>query len=76
MNRELKVGLIAILSIAVLVIGINYLKGLNVLSKHKHFHAKYENIGGLQIGSSVSLNGYKVGMVSDIKYWYKQEFLL
>ena len=47
MNRELKVGLIAILSIAVLVIGINYLKGLNVLSKHKHFHAKYENIGGL-----------------------------
>lgn len=76
MNRELKVGLIALLSIAVLVIGVNYLKGLNVLSKHKHYHAKYENIGGLQIGSSVSLNGYKVGMVSDINLMSNENLLV
>ena len=76
MNRELKVGLIALLSITVLVIGINYLKGINVLNKHKVFYAKYDNIGGLQVGSSVSLNGYKVGSVSEISLLRKNNLLV
>ena len=76
MNRELKVGIIALLSISVLVIGINYLKGINVLNKHKVFHAKYDNIGGLQVGSSVSLNGYKVGSVSEISLLRKNNLLV
>ena len=38
--------------------------------------AKYENIGGLQIGSSVSLNGYKVGMVSDINLMSNKKITL
>ena len=76
MNRELKVGLIALLSITVLVIGINYLKGINVLNNHKVFYAKYDNIGGLQIGSSVSLNGYKVGSVSEISLLRKNNLLV
>ena len=76
MNRELKVGLIALLSITVLVIGINYLKGINVLNNHKVFYAKYDNIGGLQVGSSVSLNGYKVGSVSEISLLRKNNLLV
>ena len=76
MNRELKVGLIALLSITVLVIGINYLKGINVLNNHKVFYAKYDNIGGLQVGSSVSLNGYKVGSVSEINLLRKNNLLV
>lgn len=76
MNRELKVGLIALLSITVLVIGINYLKGINVLNKHKVFYAKYDNIDGLQAGSSVSLNGYKVGSVSEISLLKKNNLLV
>tara|TARA_B100000963_G_scaffold111436_1_gene97024 strand:+ start:7285 stop:8232 length:948 start_codon:yes stop_codon:yes gene_type:complete len=76
MNRELKVGIIALLSVSVLVIGINYLKGINVLNKHKVFYAKYDNIGGLQVGSSVSLNGYKVGSVSEISLLRKNNLLV
>ena len=66
MNKELKIGLLAIIAIMVLVFGINYLKGINILNNNRNFYAVYENIGGLQVGGSVMVNGYKVGMVSDI----------
>ena len=66
MNKELKIGLVAIITIGALFIGVNYLKGLNVLSSSITYYAQYENIGGLQVGSSVLVNGYKVGAVSDI----------
>jgi len=66
MNKELKIGLVAIISIGALFIGVNYLKGLNVLSSSRTYYAQYENIGGLQVGSSVLVNGYKVGTVSNI----------
>ena len=66
MNKELKIGLLAIVAIIVLVFGINYLKGKNILNNNRNFYAVYENIGGLQVGGPVMVNGYKVGMVSDI----------
>tara|TARA_B100001287_G_scaffold276139_1_gene285938 strand:+ start:2350 stop:3306 length:957 start_codon:yes stop_codon:yes gene_type:complete len=67
MNKELKIGFFAILSIIVLIFGVNYLKGLNVLKDHRHFNVRYDNIQGLKEGSSVTLNGFKVGVVSNIK---------
>ena len=66
MNKELKIGFFAIISIIVLVFGVNYLKGINILNDNRDFYAVYENIGGLQVGSPVMVNGYKVGMVSNI----------
>jgi len=66
MNKEFKIGFFAIASIIALVFGVNYLKGINILNDNRDFYAVYENIGGLQVGSSVLINGYKVGMVSDI----------
>ena len=66
MNKEFKIGLFAIASIIALVLGVNYLKGINILNDSRDFYAVYENIGGLQVGSPVLVNGYKVGMVSSI----------
>ena len=66
MSKELKVGLIALITIVLLFIGVNYLKGLNVLNTSSYYYAQYKNIGGLQVGSSVQLNGFKVGMVTNI----------
>ena len=66
MNKEFKIGFFAIASIIALVFGVNYLKGINILNDNRDFYAVYENIGGLQVGSSVLINGYKGGMVSDI----------
>ena len=67
MNKELKIGLVAIVSMIILVFGINYLKGLNVFKSSKYFYAKYENIGGLKVGSFVLVNGFQVGSVSNIE---------
>ena len=66
MNKEFKIGFFAIASIIALVFGVNYLKGVNILNDNSDVYAVYENIGGLQVGSPVLVNGYKVGMVSNI----------
>ena len=66
MSRELKIGFVAILSFIVLFLGVNFLKGLNILEINRNFYAKYDNVGGLKIGNSVYMNGYHVGMVSNI----------
>ena len=67
MNKEIRTGIIAIFTIIVLIYGINYLKGLNILDKNRIFHAKYDNIDGLLKGSVISLNGFNVGIVSNIR---------
>ena len=67
MNKELKIGFFAIISIVALVFGVNYLKGINILNDNRDYYAVYKNIGGLQVGSPVLVNGYNVGMVSDIE---------
>jgi phospholipid/cholesterol/gamma-HCH transport system substrate-binding protein len=66
MNKEIKIGLLAIVTIIALVFGINYLKGINILHNNRNFYAVYENIRGLKVGGTVMVNGYKVGMVTDI----------
>ena len=66
MNKEFKIGLVVIIVISMLVIGVNYLKGLNILNNSQTYHAVYDDIGGLEVGSSVMVNGYQVGMVVNI----------
>ena len=66
MNKEIRTGIVAIFTIVVLIYGINYLKGLNILDKNRIFHAKYDNIDGLLKGSVISLNGFNVGIVNNI----------
>lgn len=67
MSKELKIGLIATILILLLIWGINFLKGKNILSEKNHFYALYNEIGGLEEASPVYLNGYEVGMVENIK---------
>ena len=67
MSKELKIGLIAAFLIALLIWGINFLKGKNILKDTQHFYALYQEIGGLEEASPVYLNGYQVGMVENIR---------
>lgn len=66
MNKELKIGFVGIVSIIVLFLGVSYLKGLNILDSSREFYAIYNNIGGLKVGSPVLVNGYQVGVVSQV----------
>lgn len=66
-SNETKVGILAIAAIVVLIVGFNFLKGKNILSKPPAIYAKFSNIGGLEKSNSVKINGLTVGTVSDIQ---------
>ena len=63
MSKEIKVGLLAIVAIAALVIGFKFLRGSNVLSSDHTYYATYPKVDGLNVGALVALNGIKVGQV-------------
>lgn len=65
-SKELKVGIIATSALFILIFGLSFLKGKNLFDNNREFSAIYNNIGGLQSGSVVLVNGYQVGVVSDI----------
>tara|TARA_Y100000994_G_scaffold129383_1_gene106045 strand:- start:3747 stop:4640 length:894 start_codon:yes stop_codon:yes gene_type:complete len=71
-SKELIIGIFACISLAILYWGINFLKGENVFSQKNVFYAVYENVDGLTISRPVTVNGFKVGQVSNINLHSKQ----
>jgi phospholipid/cholesterol/gamma-HCH transport system substrate-binding protein len=65
-NREFLIGTIAVFAIAVLYIGINYLKGVNFFLKKQEYYAVFDNAAGLTEANPVILNGFKVGIVKSV----------
>lgn len=63
---ETKIGITAILTIVVIIWGINYLKGVNILSSTYSLSATYDAVDGLEPSASVMMNGFKVGTVEEI----------
>ena len=66
-SKEFKVGLLAVVSITVLYLGFNFLRGIDFFSSTDTYYAVYEEIDGLNVSNDVILNGLAVGRVSDIK---------
>ncbi|HEX8503809.1 MAG TPA: MlaD family protein [Hymenobacter sp.] len=66
MSKEIKVGLLALVAIAALVIGYNFLRGSNILSSDHTYYATYPDVDGLNVGAPVILNGIKVGQVKSM----------
>lgn len=65
-SKTVKIGFIATLSIAILVWGINYLKGNYFFKSEDLYYAIYNRVDGLTASSPVVINGYKIGQVRDI----------
>ena len=69
MSRELKTGVAAVLILCLAFWGFNFLKGQNLLDPASRvFYIEYDNIQGLNKASTVSINGLKVGKVSEITF--------
>ncbi len=66
-SREVKIGFVVILTLAVSVWGFNWLKGHNILSPSKEYYAVYTNVQGLSTSSPVLVNGFQVGSVTNIE---------
>jgi len=67
-KTETKIGIVGVLTIGILIWGVNFLKGKNLFEKQNTYHAKYDNINGLLPTSYVFINGMKVGKVNNIQY--------
>jgi phospholipid/cholesterol/gamma-HCH transport system substrate-binding protein len=64
LSREFLIGALVVVAVALLYIGVNFLKGVNLFGKQQRFYAVYENVAGLVPSNAVILNGYKIGIVS------------
>lgn len=65
-SKEIKVGLLAIATILIFILGVNYLKGINLFQKGKNYYVIYNYIPGLMQGDAIEINGYPVGRVKEI----------
>jgi len=67
-TREVKTALLAIIAILLLIFGYSFLKGKNLLDSSRTFHAVYNDVEGLSPSSAVTINGLKVGQVTEINF--------
>ena len=72
LSKEFKVGVFAIISMSILYIGFNYLKGVEFLNKTDQYFAVYEDVAGLTESNPVKINGFTIGRVSDVKILQEQ----
>jgi phospholipid/cholesterol/gamma-HCH transport system substrate-binding protein len=63
LSNETKVGVLAIASIVILVLGFNFLKGKSLFSKTPVLYAEFSNIGSLEKSNAVKINGLPIGTV-------------
>ena len=67
-SKEVKIGATFIISIALLYIGVNFLKGSNVFSHDNTYYTVVSNAGGVAASSVITTNGYQVGTVTRVEY--------
>ena len=68
LSRETKTGIIVVAGIVAFLFGLSYLKSSPLFENNKTFYAVYDDVGGLQPGTQVSINGFNVGNVTDIRF--------
>lgn len=72
-SQEFKIGIAFIAALVILIIGVNFLKGVNLFTPANHFYTTYEKVDGLVVSNAVYVKGYKVGQVKSIKYDFSKE---
>ena len=65
-SNETKVGAIAVVAVAILILGFNFLKGKKLWSNDTMITGKYGNVMGLQNSNPIIINGLQVGTVYKI----------
>lgn len=71
-TKEVKIGITVIVALAMLICGINFLKGINLFQKSNLYYVAFNDISGLGISNPVYANGYRIGIVRTIEYDYNK----
>jgi len=67
-RKEIKVGVVFVLATAILIWGLMFLKGLELLKPSRTFYAVYDQVNGLVAANPVSIKGLKVGQVKKLYF--------
>lgn len=70
-TKEIKIALVAIVSIVLLFFGMNFLKGMTLFSNGDSYYITFKDISGLSSSSPIFANGYRVGVVRNVSFDYE-----
>ena len=76
LSREFKTAIIVLGGIVLFVLGYTYLKSNPIFSSHRTYYAVYDHVGGLAPATPVTINGFPVGKVLQIRFLDKRGKLL
>ena len=72
LRNEVKIGIAAILTLAILFFGIDYLKGIDIFQSTSRYYVLFPNAGGLTESTPILADGYRVGIVRHLRYDYHE----
>lgn len=67
-KREAKIGLFAVVSLAALYFGYNFLRGKKLFSGQYIYYVVYDNIDGINKSTPIYYKGLKVGQVEELAF--------
>ena len=73
-KKEVQIGTLALVAIALGYIGLNFLKGIEVFKKTKVYYAHFDDLSGITGAAPVESSGFKVGNVRSIAFDYTRGY--
>jgi phospholipid/cholesterol/gamma-HCH transport system substrate-binding protein len=63
-NNQTKVGLFALITVIIFILGFYFLKGINLFTPRNRYYAVFDNIDGIYKSNPVVVNGHRIGAVN------------
>ncbi len=67
-SREVRIGVFGMITLALFIISVNYIKGKDLFHRHRVFYAIYDGTSGIQDAAPISINGLNIGKVTDLGF--------
>lgn len=67
-RKEIKIGAVFVIALAVLIWGLMYLKGLELFKTSRTFYAVYDHVNGLVAANPITIKGLQVGQVNKLYF--------
>ena len=68
LSRELRIGLLSVITLAAFVWSFNFLKGKDLFNQQRTYFVSYSNVAGLMTANAVTINGLSIGQVSGMSF--------
>jgi len=65
-SNETKIGILTAVSITLLILGFNFLKGKSLFDHSKKIYGVFKSVEGMEVSNAVLINGLSIGNISDI----------